>query len=57
MVIDKLVDDLKAFDISKKEFKGGLYKSPETLLLKPTNIYESFQRKRNKRFVTTIKYL
>ena len=35
MVVDKLISDLKAFDISKKEFKGELYKSPKTLLLKP----------------------
>jgi len=36
MVIDKLISNLKAFDISKKDFKGKLYKSPKTLLLKPT---------------------
>ena len=36
MVVDKLISDLKAFDISKKDFKGKLYKSPKTLLLKPT---------------------
>ena len=36
MVVDKLIDDLKAFDISKSSFKGKLYKSKKTLLLKPT---------------------
>lgn len=35
MVIDSLVDSLKANNISKKEFKGELFKSPKTLLLKP----------------------
>ncbi|HIO91101.1 MAG TPA: aminoacyl-tRNA hydrolase [Campylobacterales bacterium] len=35
MVIDSLVDSLKANDISKKEFKGKLFKSPKTMLLKP----------------------
>ncbi len=36
MVVDKLINDLKAHDISKSSFKGELYKSPKTLLLKPT---------------------
>ena len=35
MVVDKLISDLKAYDISKKEFKGELYKSKNLLLLKP----------------------
>jgi len=35
MVIDSLVSSLKANNISKKEFKGELFKSPKTLLLKP----------------------
>jgi len=35
-VVDKLIDDLKANDISKPQFKGQLFKSPKTLLLKPT---------------------
>ena len=36
MVVDKLISNLKAFDISKSSFKGKLYKSKKTLLLKPT---------------------
>ncbi len=35
MVIDKLVDDLKAVNITKSSFKGALYKTPHFLLLKP----------------------
>ena len=35
MVVDKLISDLKAHDISKKDFKGELYKSKNLLLLKP----------------------
>ncbi len=35
MVIDKLVDKLKATNISKSQFRGELYKTPDFLLLKP----------------------
>ncbi len=35
MVIDKLIDDLKAVNITKSSFKGALYKTPHFLLLKP----------------------
>ena len=35
MVIDKLVSDLKASNISKTAFKGELFKSKNLLLLKP----------------------
>ncbi len=35
MVIDKLVDELKAVNITKSSFKGALYKTPRFLLLKP----------------------
>lgn len=35
-VIDKLVDDLKARDISKTSFHGKLYRTSNTLFLKPT---------------------
>jgi len=35
MVIDKLIDDLKAINITKSSFKGALYKTPHFLLLKP----------------------
>jgi len=35
MVIDKLVDELKAVNITKSSFKGALYKTPHFLLLKP----------------------
>ena len=35
MVIDKLVDELKAVNITKPSFKGALYKTPHFLLLKP----------------------
>jgi len=35
MVVDKLISNLEAHDISKKEFKGELYKSSNILLLKP----------------------
>ncbi len=35
MVIDKLVHDLKAVNITKSSFKGALYKTPHFLLLKP----------------------
>ena len=35
-VIDKMVSDLEARDISKSSFYGELYKSNEILLLKPT---------------------
>jgi PTH1 family peptidyl-tRNA hydrolase len=35
MVIDKLVDDLKAINITKASFKGELYKTPHFYLLKP----------------------
>jgi PTH1 family peptidyl-tRNA hydrolase len=35
-VIDKLVDDSKARDISKISFEGILYRSSSTLFLKPT---------------------
>jgi PTH1 family peptidyl-tRNA hydrolase len=36
MVIDRLVDELKASLISKPQFFGDLYKSQNTLFLKPT---------------------
>ncbi len=36
MVIDKLVDDLSARDISKTSFQGKLYRSASSLFLKPT---------------------
>jgi len=35
-VIDKLVDDLGARDISKTSFQGKLYRSTNSLFLKPT---------------------
>ena len=35
-VIDKLVDDLSARDISKTSFQGKLYRSASSLFLKPT---------------------
>ena len=35
MVVDKLISNLQANDISKKAFKGELYKSSNILLLKP----------------------
>ena len=35
MVIDKLVDDLKAINITKSSFRGELYKTPHFYLLKP----------------------
>jgi len=35
-VIDKLVDDFSARDISKTSFHGKLYRSANTLFLKPT---------------------
>jgi PTH1 family peptidyl-tRNA hydrolase len=35
-VIDKLVDDFNARDISKSSFEGKLYRSGNTLFLKPT---------------------
>ena len=35
-VIDKLVDDFSARDISKTSFQGKLYRSANTLFLKPT---------------------
>ncbi len=35
MVIDKLVDNHKAIDISKSSFKGSLFKSKNLLFLKP----------------------
>jgi PTH1 family peptidyl-tRNA hydrolase len=35
-VIDKLVDDLSARDISKISFQGKLYRSASSLFLKPT---------------------
>jgi PTH1 family peptidyl-tRNA hydrolase len=35
-VIDKLVDDFNARDISKSSFEGELYRSGNTLFLKPT---------------------
>jgi PTH1 family peptidyl-tRNA hydrolase len=35
-VIDKLVDDLDARDISKTSFQGKLYRSANSLFLKPT---------------------
>jgi PTH1 family peptidyl-tRNA hydrolase len=35
-VIDKLVDDFQARDISKTSFQGKLYRSANTLFLKPT---------------------
>lgn len=35
MVIDKLIDDLSAENITKAPFKGALYKSKNLLLLKP----------------------
>jgi PTH1 family peptidyl-tRNA hydrolase len=34
-VVDKIVDHFKASNISKKEFKGELFRSSNTLLLKP----------------------
>jgi len=36
MVIDRLVDDLDARDISKNAFEGILYRNGNTLFLKPT---------------------
>ncbi|MBE0491923.1 MAG: aminoacyl-tRNA hydrolase [Sulfurospirillum sp.] len=35
MVIDKLIEDHKASDISKNSFRGKLYKFKDTLFLKP----------------------
>jgi len=35
MVIDQLIDELKATNITKSSFKGALYKTPHFLLLKP----------------------
>ena len=35
-IIDKLVDELKARDISKTSFHGKLYRTSNTLFLKPT---------------------
>ena len=35
-VIDKLVDDFGARDISKTSFQGKLYRTPQSLFLKPT---------------------
>jgi len=35
MVVDKLIDDLSAQNITKATFKGALYKSGSLLLLKP----------------------
>ena len=35
-VIDKLVDDFRARDISKTSFQGKLYRAADTLFLKPT---------------------
>jgi PTH1 family peptidyl-tRNA hydrolase len=35
MVIDQLVDDLKAINVTKSSFKGALYKTPHFYLLKP----------------------
>jgi len=35
-IIDKLVDELNARDISKTSFHGKLYRTPTTLFLKPT---------------------
>ena len=35
MLIDQLVDELKAVNITKSSFKGALYKTPHFLLLKP----------------------
>ena len=35
-VIDKLVNDSNAIDVSKSSFYGELYKSKQTLFLKPT---------------------
>ena len=35
MVLDRLIENLKPTPISKKEFKGKLYKSQDLLLLKP----------------------
>lgn len=34
-VIDRLIDELKAVNITKSAFKGALYKTPQFLLLKP----------------------
>ncbi len=36
MVIDKLIEEFGAIDISKSQFKGNLYKSSKALLLKPS---------------------
>ncbi len=36
MVVDRLIDRLSPTPISKKEFKGELYKSQDILLLKPS---------------------
>ncbi len=36
MLIDRLIDELKAINITKSTFKGELYKTPNFLLLKPT---------------------
>ncbi len=36
MVIDKLLKSLESTNVSKKTFKGELYKSKDLLLLKPT---------------------
>ena len=35
-VVDELISTLNAKNITKSSFKGELYKSPKTLLLKPT---------------------
>ena len=35
MVIDQLVDELKAVNVTKSPFKGALYKTPHFYLLKP----------------------
>ncbi len=35
MVIDQLVDELKAVNVTKSSFKGALYKTPHFYLLKP----------------------
>ncbi len=35
MLIDRLIDELKAVNITKSTFKGELYKTPNFLLLKP----------------------
>lgn len=36
MLIDRVVDEIKSIKISKKEFKGELYRGDDILLLKPS---------------------